>query len=159
MALSVTAVDVVAVHPAAALADVGDLELQAARRELLEAARGEVHGAAGEDELACAVGFAFHELEHLRLADAAAPVGAADHVGVQARVLLKPVEVDVGERAGALAEEYERAPALGVGGAHADAPSAAGPDGAASAFGGRASIASAGHPRAQVPQPRHLSSS
>ena len=34
--------DVVAVHPAAALADVGDLQLEAARRELLEAARGEV---------------------------------------------------------------------------------------------------------------------
>src|SRR5450756_3157120 len=43
--------DVVAVHPAAALADVGDLELQAARHELLEAARGEVRGAAGADEL------------------------------------------------------------------------------------------------------------
>ena len=45
-------VDVVAVDPAAALADVGDLELEAARQELLEAARGEVRGAAGEDELA-----------------------------------------------------------------------------------------------------------
>ena len=44
-------VDVVAVDPAAALADVGDLELEAARQELLEAARGEVGGAAGEDEL------------------------------------------------------------------------------------------------------------
>ena len=104
-------VDVVAVDPAAALADVGDLELEAARQELLEAARGEVGGAAGEDELAAgfALGSGVHELEHLRLADAAAPVGAADDVGVQAGVLLEPVEVDVGERAGALAEEHERA--------------------------------------------------
>ncbi len=108
-------VDVVAVDPAAALPDVGDLELEAARQELLEAAGGEVGGAAGEDELSSglATGLALssgvHELEHPRLADAAAPVGAADHVALQARVLLEPLEVDVGERAGALAEEHERA--------------------------------------------------
>ena len=156
-------VDVVAVDPAAALADVGDLELEAARHELLEAARGEVGGAAGEDELRRPVGSGLHQLEHLRLADAAAPVGAAEHVGVQAGVLLEPVEVDVRERAGALAEEHERARAVPLAvrrpSCRAPPPAAAGWSGAASAFGGRASIASAGQPRAQVPQPRHFSSS
>ena len=43
--------DVVAVDPAAALADVRDLQLEAAREELLQPARGEVRRAAGEDEL------------------------------------------------------------------------------------------------------------
>ena len=49
-------VGVVAVDPRAALADVGDLHAQAARGQLLEAARGEVGRAAGEDELASVVG-------------------------------------------------------------------------------------------------------
>ena len=102
--------DVVAVDPAAALADVGDLEAKTARQELLEAARGEVRRAAGEDELALILALAsgVHELEHPRLPDPAAPVRAAQHVGVQARVLLEPVEVDVAQRAGALAEEHGR---------------------------------------------------
>ena len=73
----------------------------------------------------CAPVAGLHQLEHLRLADAAAPVGAADDVGVQAGVLLEPVEVDVRERAGALAEEHQRARgAVAVRGRHARTPSA-----------------------------------
>ncbi len=159
--------DVVPVHPAAALADVGDLELQAARHELLEAARGEVGGAAGEDERAPVTGL--HQLEELSLADAAAPVVAAHDVGAETDVLLEPVEVEVLEGAGALAEQHERVAGAGpVRRGHARTSSEDGesawsgsaePVGAASAFGGRASMASAGQPRAQVPQPRHFSSS
>jgi len=97
------------VYPAAALADVGGLEPQSAREEPLEAARGEVRRAAGEDEAAVPFRPRLHELEHLCLTRAAAPVAAADDVGMEARVPLETVEVDVREGAGAFAQEHERA--------------------------------------------------
>ncbi len=202
-------VDVVVVHPAAALADVGDLEVQAAGAQLLEAARREVGRAAGEDELAPVAGL--HQLEKARLALATAPVTAAQHVGVLARGRLEAVEVDVVHRAGALAEEDERARvgAVGMavarrgrgrgGGAGRPRPVRPGPvhprrvrrgpvhplpvrpgrahdavsvlsPGVATATsvsspspagtsGGRASIASTGQLRAQLPQPMQRSSS
>ena len=141
-------VDVVAVDPGAALADVGDLHAQAARDELLKAARGEIGRAAGEDDLTSIAGLApgsrVHELEQLGLALTAAPMRAADHVGRLSGGVREALEVDRGHRAGAFAEEDQRA--LGV---HV----------AASTRGARASIASAGQPRAQVPQPRHSSAS
>ena len=61
------------------------------------------------NELALAVASGLQQLEHLRLADAAAPVVAAEHVGMAADVRLEPVEVEVLEGARALAEEDERA--------------------------------------------------
>ncbi len=154
--------DVVVVDPAAALADVGDLEVQAAGAQLLEAARREVGRAAGEDELAPVAGL--HQLEQARPALAAAPVAAAQHLGVLARGGLEAVEVDVVHRAGALAEEDERG--LRAGGHDAAFALAVGVPTApvwlsapAGTSGGRASIASTGQLRAQLPQPMQRASS
>ena len=107
-------VHVVAVDPAAALADIGDLELEAARQELLEAARGEVGGAAGEDEL-----------------PAASPASPSAPASMSSSICAWPTRLHqwvprstsacrpaccssrsksmLVERAGALAEEHERA--------------------------------------------------
>jgi len=100
-------VDVVAVDPRAALADVGDLHAQAARGELLEAARGEVGGATGEDEAAFVA--PLHDLEHLRPTLAPAPVRAAHDLSLGGDGGGEAVEVDVRHGAGALAEEDARA--------------------------------------------------
>ena len=159
-------VDVVAVDPAAALADVGDLELEAARQELLEAARGEVGGAAGEDELPpspasppapasmsssiCAWPTRLHQWVP-RMTSACRPACCSS----------RSKSMFVSVPAHSQRSTSGRCGAVAVRGRHADTPSVVRRPraGAASAFGGRASIASAGQPRAQVPQPRHLSSS
>ena len=92
--------DVAVVHPACPFADVGDLHLEAAREQAMEATGGEVLRAAGEHEPPA--GRRLHELEQAALALAAAPVAASDHVGRHETVLERR-EVDVLHGAGALA--------------------------------------------------------
>ena len=71
--------------------------------EPVEAPVGEVLRAAGEDELATIAGL--HQLEQAGLALAAAPVTVAQHLGAFGEGVLEAGEVDVGHRAGALAED------------------------------------------------------
>ena len=143
---------VAVVDPGAALADVGDLHLQAARIETLKAARGEILRAAGEDDRAPVV--LLGQLEQARLTFAAAPGRAAQHFALLGGGLFEPVEIEVGAHgAGAFAKQDARTGAVSVSGAHAFAP-------AISAAGtGRASAAPVGHTRAQAPQPMHLAAS
>ena len=157
-ALAVTAVDVVAVHPRAALADVGDLQAQAARRQALEAAVGEVARAAGEDRRgAASVSMSSSRRAWPWRAHQCVPRSTS---AWGAEALLERVEVDVAPwcrrtrraaRAGASRRVAVRRRAV-------VARPARSRDGRRRprrrASAAAASIASAGQARAQAPQPR-----
>ena len=103
---------------------------------------GEINDSQHAAWLRCIEAFEGDSPQQTRLALTGAPVRVAHRVGLRGQALLERVEVDVGHRAGAFAQQHERA--LRVHDV---------------TLGARASIASDGQARAQAPQPRQAAAS